>query len=53
MFGFIKQVFIRLLSSSGYWATKFMSLNNKPCMVRSVLIDLNPIEIIYLLSIHD
>ena len=29
---------------SGSLATKFVSLNNEPCMVRPALIDLNPVE---------
>ena len=28
-------------------ATKCMSLNNKPCMIRPTLIDLNPVELNY------
>ena len=45
MFGLIKQVFIAFLSLSGYLATKCLSLSNKSCIVRSNLIDLNPIEL--------
>ena len=43
MFWLFKQVFIRLLSFSGSLATKCMSFNNKPCMIRPSLIDLNPV----------
>ena len=45
MFGFInKKMLIGLLSFSGSLATKFVSLNNEPCMFRSTLIDSNPVE---------
>ena len=45
MFGFInKKMFIGLLRFSGSLATKFVSLNNELCMVRSTLIDSNPVE---------
>ena len=50
MFNFIKQVFIRLLSFSESLAsnrTKFSSLNDKPCLVRSNLIDLNLLDLKY------
>ena len=47
MFTLIKHVFTALLSSSISLATKFLSLNNEPCMVRPTLIDLNPIELKY------
>ena len=42
MFGFIM-----LLSFGGSLATKYMSLNNEPCMARSTFIDLNPVELKY------
>ena len=53
MFNLIKQIFIVLLRFSSSLAcvakvsdrTKCVSLNDKPCMVRSTLIDLNPIEL--------
>ena len=45
MFWLIKQVFIALLSFSGYLATKCLSLSNEPCMVRPNLLDLNLIEL--------
>ena len=48
MFRLIKQVFTTLMSFSGFLAHKCLSLNNEPCMIRSTLIDLNPIEINYL-----
>ena len=38
---------IVLLSFSSSLATKSLSLNNKPCMVRPTLIDLNPVELKY------
>ena len=47
MFRPIKQVFILLLSFSGSLATKCVSLNDEPCMVRPTLIDLNPVELKY------
>ena len=31
----------------GSLATKFVSLNNEPCMIRPTLIDLNPVELNY------
>ena len=39
MFRLIKQVFVALLTFSGYLSTKFMSLNNKPCMINLTLVD--------------
>ena len=50
MFNLIKQVFIRLLSFSESLArdqTKVLSLNDKPCLVRSNLIDLNLLDLKY------
>ena len=52
MFGLIKNAFIALLSFSGYLAgmvrisywTRYISLNNQPCMTRPDFIDLNPDE---------
>ena len=41
---FIKQAFIALLSFSGLLATKCISLNNKPSLIRPTLIDLNSDE---------
>ena len=41
---FIKQAFITLLSFSRLLATKCISLNNEPCLVRATLIDLNSDE---------
>ena len=46
MLSLIKQVFTALLSFSECLATKCMSLNNEPCMVRTTVIDLNPFELI-------
>ena len=45
MFSLIKQVFIVLSSFSESLATKCVSLNNKPCVIRPILIDLNPVEL--------
>ena len=50
MFNLIKQVLIRLLSFSESLAsdqTKFLSLNDKTCLVRSNLIDLNLLDLKY------
>ena len=47
MFGLIKQVFIAVLNFSGPLATKYVSLNKEPCMIRPTLIDLNPSELKY------
>ena len=53
MFSLIKQVFVVLLSFSESLArvakveTKCLSLNDEPCMVRSTLLDLNPVELKY------
>ena len=44
MFRLITQVFIGLLSFSSPLATKCLSLNNEPCMIRPTLIDSNPAE---------
>ena len=45
MFRPIKQVLIALLSFIGSLATKYVSLNNEPCIIRPTLIDLNPVEL--------
>ena len=47
MFGLIKQVFIAVLNFGGPLATKYVSLNKEPCMIRPTLIDLNPSELKY------
>ena len=47
MFNLIKQVFIVLLSFSESLATKYLFLNNEPCMIRPTIIDLNPAEFKY------
>ena len=44
MFGFIKNMFILLLSFSGSSATKCMSLNKEQCQTRPFVIDLNRVE---------
>ena len=49
MFSLIKQVFIVLSSFSSSVATKSVSLNDEPCMIRLTLIDLNPVEVKYYL----
>ena len=38
-------MFIILLSFSSSLATKCVSLNDEPCIVRSTIIDLNPVEL--------
>ena len=45
MFSLIKQVSIALLSFSKSLSIKFVSLNNKSCMIRPFLIDLDPVEL--------
>ena len=47
MFWLIKQGFISLLSFSESLATKCVSLNKEPYMVRPIFIDLNPLELNY------
>ena len=47
MFKLIKQVFIVLLSFIRSLATRCVSLNNKPCITRPTLIDLNPVKLKY------
>ena len=47
MFCLIKQVSIILLNFSKSLATKCLSLNDEPCMIRPTLIDLNPVEFKY------
>ena len=50
MFGLIKQLFIVLLSFSESLArdrTKYLFLNDEPCIVRPSLIDMNPVELKY------
>ena len=49
MFSLIKQLFIVLQSFSSSLATKYVSLNDEPCMIRLTLIDLNPIDLEYYL----
>ena len=51
MFCVGKQLFIALLWFSGSLGKKCLSLNNKPCITRLTLIDLNDIEIKYSLMI--
>ena len=47
MFGFIKNMFIGLLSFSGSLATKCISLNNEQCKTRPFLINFNLVELEY------
>ena len=47
MFSPIKEVPIVLLSFSSSLATKCLSLNDEPCMVRPTLIDFNHVELKY------
>ena len=47
MFELIKQVFIAWLSFSRSLATKCVSFNNKPVIIRPTLIDLNSVELNY------
>ena len=47
MFRLIKLVFSALLSFSGSSAITYVSLNNKPCMIRSTPIDFNSAELNY------
>ena len=47
MVWFVKQMCIELLSFGKFLATKYLSLDNKPCMVRPFRIKLNPFEIKY------
>ena len=47
MFSLIKQVFIVLLSFGESLATKCVSFNDEPCMIRPTLIDVNPVELKY------
>ena len=45
MLSIIKQVFPVLLLFRESLATKHLLLNDEPCLVRSTLIDMNPIEL--------
>ena len=45
MFEFDLKMFIRSLIFSASLATKCVSLNNEPYMIRSTLIDLNTVEL--------
>ena len=44
-------MFFVLLSFSEFLATKCVSLNDKPCMIRHNIIDLNSIELKYYLFV--
>ena len=43
-------MFIVLMSFSSPLATKYVSLNNEPCIARPTLIDLNPVELKVVMS---
>ena len=47
MFRLVKQVFIVLLSFRRSLATKCVSFNNEPCMIRPTLVDLNRVDLKY------
>ena len=47
MFIFIKQMLVGLLSFGGSLATKYVSLNNQPCVTKPTLVDLNPDDLRY------
>ena len=47
MFSLFNQLFIGLLSFSTSLATKCVSLNDEPCMIRPTLIYINPVELKY------
>ena len=47
MLRLIKQVFIALLTFSRSLETKFVSLENEPCMIRDTFIDLNHVGFNY------
>ena len=47
MFKFVGKAFIVLLRFSKSLATKFTSLSNEPCLVRSTVIDLNSNKLHY------
>ena len=47
MFTLIKQLYIGLLSFGSSLATKFVSLNDEPGMIRPTLIDFNPVKLKY------
>ena len=47
MLSLIEQVFLVLLSFSEFLATKCVSLNDEPCMIRHTIIDLNSIDLKY------
>ena len=49
LFWLVKKVFIVLLSFSESLATKSVSLNDKPCVARFTLVNLNPIKLNYYL----
>ena len=44
MLRFMKQVFIILLSFAELFTTKYLFLNNQPCITRSPVIGLSPNE---------
>ena len=44
MFSLVKQMFVVLLSFISSLATKCLSLDNEPCMVRSAVFNLNHVK---------
>ena len=50
MFGFMKKIFIGLLTVGGSWASnsiKYVFLDNQPCLARPTLVDINSNESVY------
>ena len=50
MFGFMKKIFIGLLTFGGSWACnsiKYVFLDNQPCQARPTLVDINSNESVY------
>ena len=50
MFGFMKKIFIGLLTVGGSWACnsiKYVFLDNQPCQARPTLVDINSNESVY------
>ena len=44
MLGFFEKLFVVLLIFSGSLTTKYMSLSNKQCKTRPIVIDLSSVE---------
>ena len=50
MFGFMKKIFVGLLTVGGSWACssiKYVFLDNQPCQARPTLVDINSNESVY------